>query len=97
MARVAPESKVLKPGARKVLIGGFLGSLASVGLTVYLFGVFQDALVEAFSTDVATLSWAPSIFTGVSGLLSPLLGRALATATRAGLHYQRRPRKHKKR
>jgi predicted MFS family arabinose efflux permease len=85
MPSAAPESQVLKPGARKVLFGGFLGSLAAVGLTVYLFGVFQDALVSAFATDVATLSWAPAIFTAASGLLSPLVGRALATPTRPGL------------
>jgi sugar phosphate permease len=71
--------------SRRVLAGGFAGSLFSVGLTIYLFGVFQDALVEAFSTDVATLSLAPALFTAISGLLSPVVGRSLATQRQAGL------------
>lgn len=71
--------------SRQILIGGFIGSLASVGLTIYLFGVFQDALVESFGTDVATYAWAPTLFMIVSGILSPLVGRALATRGRSGL------------
>jgi MFS family permease len=72
-----------------VLAGGFAGSLFSVGLTIYLFGVFQDALVEAFSTDVATLSLAPALFTAISGLVSPLVGRSLSTGQRRGLSIRR--------
>ena len=75
--------------SREVLIGGFVGSLTAVGLTIYLFGVFQDALVESFGTSVATLAWAPTIFMGVSGLLSPLIGRSLATRGRPGLSIRR--------
>jgi len=71
--------------SRQSLIGGFVGSLASVGLTIYLFGVFQDALVESFGTNVATFAWAPTLFMLVSGVLSPLIGRSLATRGRAGL------------
>lgn len=73
-----------EPAARRAVVGGFLGSLFAVGMTVYLFGVFQDALVETFQTSVYALSFAPSIFTAVSGLLSPLVGRSLATSTRRG-------------
>lgn len=65
--------------------GGFAGSLVSIGMTIYLFGVFQDALVGAFDTSVATLAFAPSLFTAVSGFLSPAVGRSLATSSRAGL------------
>ena len=61
------------------MLGGALGSTFAVGLTIYVFGVFQDALVVAFDTDVATLSFAPSLFTAIGALLSPLAGRALAT------------------
>ena len=71
--------------ARRAAAGGFLGSVVSVGMTIYLFGGFQDALVEAFDTTVYALSFAPSIFTAVSGVLSPLVGRSLATPSRAGL------------
>src|SRR6056297_105398 len=75
--------------SREVLIGGFVGSLLSVGLTIYLFGVFQDALVASFGTSVATLSWAPTIFMAVSGVRSPLVGRSLATRGRPGLSIRR--------
>jgi len=75
--------------SREVLIGGFVGSLTSVGLTIYLFGVFQDALVESFGTSVATLAWAPTVFMAVSGILSPLVGRSLATRGRPGLSIRR--------
>jgi len=71
--------------ARRVVTGGFLGSVVSVGMTIYLFGVFQDALVDAFDTSVAVLSYGPSLFTLASGVLSPLIGRMLATSTRSGL------------
>jgi MFS family permease len=71
--------------SKRVLAGGFLGSVASVGFTIYLFGVFQDALVEAFSTSVAVLSIAPALFMVVSGVLSPFIGRSLATGRRPGL------------
>ena len=71
--------------ARRVVSGGFLGSVVSVGMTIYLFGVFQNALVEAFDTSVAVLSYGPSLFTLASGVLSPLIGRMLATSTRSGL------------
>jgi len=73
-----------RSASRRALTGGFLGSLFSVGMTIYLFGVFQDALVEAFSTSVATLSFAPAVFTAVSGVLSPLVGRSLAREGRSG-------------
>lgn len=69
---------------RRVVVGGFLGSLVSVGMTIYLFGVFQDALVAAFDTSVSTLAFGPSIFTAASGILSPLVGRSLATPSRPG-------------
>lgn len=75
--------------SREVLIGGFVGSLISVGLTIYLFGVFQDALVESFGTSVATLAWAPTLFMAVSGILSPLVGRSLATRGRPGISIRR--------
>lgn len=71
--------------ARRAAVGGFLGSLVAIGSTIYLFGVFQDALVEAFDTSVATLSFGPSLFTAVSGILSPVVGRSLATPSRPGV------------
>lgn len=76
-------------GSRKVLAAGFVGSLLSVGLTIYLFGVFQDELIADFGIDVARYSWAPPIFMIVSGILSPLLGRSLATQGRAGFSIRR--------
>lgn len=77
-------STSFQAASRRSLTGGFLGSLFAVGLTIYLFGVFQDALIEAFSTTVGTLSFAPALFTGVSGVLSPLVGRSLGTSARSG-------------
>ncbi len=82
----APDPSTIQDAtARRVVSGGFLGSVVSVGMTIYLFGVFQDALVEAFDTSVAVLSYGPSLFTLASGVLSPLIGRLLATSTRSGL------------
>ena len=71
--------------SRQVLASGFIGSVAAVGLTIYLFGVFQDAMVESFGTNVAVFAWAPTLFLAVSGLLSPFVGRSLATHGRPGL------------
>lgn len=82
-------SRAFQRHSKRVLAGGFLGSIASVGFTIYLFGVFQDALIEAFSTTVATLAWAPALFMAVSGILSPLIGRFLATRGRPGLSIKR--------
>ena len=62
-----------------------MGSLASVGLSIYLFGVFQSSVVKTFGISVGTYSLAHSLFTIVSGLLSPLVGRALVTRGRPGL------------
>jgi MFS family permease len=71
--------------SRQVLASGVIGSVAAVGLTIYLFGVFQDAMVESFGTNVAVFAWAPTLFLAVSGLLSPFVGRSLATHGRPGL------------
>lgn len=70
--------------SRQVLAGGFVGSLAAVGLTLYLFGVFQDAMVAAFGTSVSVFAWASPVFIAISGVLSPFVGRSLATRGRPG-------------
>jgi len=62
-----------------------VGSLASVGLSIYLFGVFQNSVVDTFGIGVGEYSLAHSLFTIVSGLLSPLVGRSLVTRGRPGL------------
>ncbi|MCR9094215.1 MAG: MFS transporter [bacterium] len=84
MSRGLPSREVDASGGRATA-GGFLGSLVSVGMTIYLFGVFQDALVVAFDTSVSTLAFGPSLFTAASGILSPLVGRSLSTPSRPGL------------
>lgn len=70
--------------SRRVLTAGFLGSLFSVGFSVYLFGVFQDEIVEAFGVSVGQYSWAPTLSALVSGVLSPIVGRILVTRGREG-------------
>ena len=45
---VALPSPGFQAQSRRVLIGGFVASIASVGLSIYLLGVFQDSIVAAF-------------------------------------------------
>ncbi len=85
----ANESERFRRAARRVLAGGFVGSVTSVGLTIYIYGVFQDAIIEAFQTDVATYAWTSSLYMVVSGLLSPFVGRSLATRGRPGFSIRR--------
>jgi MFS family permease len=85
MTTAALPSPRFTSHSRRVLAGGFVGSFASVGLSLYLFGVFQDSIVEAFGISVGTYSWGPSIFSLVSAVLSPIMGRSLRTHGREGL------------
>ena len=61
-----------------------VGSLASVGLSVYLFGVFQPSIVSTFGIGVGQYALAHSLFIIVSGLLSPVVGRSIVTRGRPG-------------
>ena len=51
---------------------------------MYLFGVFQDAVVAAFESSVTAYSFAPTIATVISGLLSPVVGARLVARGRPG-------------
>ncbi|MCA9503041.1 MAG: MFS transporter [Myxococcales bacterium] len=71
--------------SRRVLVAGFVASSFSVGLSIYLFGVFQDEIVQGVGISVGQYSWAPTLASLTSGLLSPIVGRLLATHGRPGL------------
>lgn len=85
MATASLPSPQFQSRSRLVLVAGFAGSFFSVGFSMYLFGVFQNAMLETFSTGVAMFSLAPSIFSGISGTLSPFVGRSIVTRGRPGL------------
>lgn len=82
---LAVPSPTFGPRSRRVLAAGFAGSFFSVGFSIYLLGAFQTAMLETFSANVATWGLASSAFTGVSGLLSPFVGRWIVTRGRPGL------------
>ncbi|MCH2171955.1 MFS transporter [Myxococcota bacterium] len=71
--------------SRGILVVGFAGSFFSVGFSVYLFGVFQAEMLETFGGSVTKFALAPVVMSIVSGLLSPFVGRSLATRGRSGL------------
>jgi MFS family permease len=85
MATATLPSPTFQKHSRQILVAGFAGSFFSVGFSIYLFGAFQNAMIETFGTSVATFSLASSIFTAVSGTLSPFVGRSIVTRGRPGL------------
>ena len=66
---IAFPSPTFRARSREVLVAGFAGSLFSVGFSMYLFGVFQGAVVTAFATSVTAYAFAPTLSTVISGIL----------------------------
>ncbi|MBJ18483.1 MAG: MFS transporter [bacterium] len=85
MTTAALPSPSFKNRSRQVLMAGFTGSFFSVGFSMYLFGVFQNAMLQSFEGSVAMFSLAPTVMSIISGVLSPFVGRALATRARPGV------------
>jgi len=85
MTTAALPSPVFKSRSRRVLAAGFAGSFFSVGFSMYLFGVFQNAMLQSFEGSVAMFSVAPTVMSIISGVLSPFVGRALTTRARTGV------------
>ncbi len=85
MTTAALPSPAFKSRSRRVLVAGFTGSFFSVGFSMYLFGVFQNAMLQSFEGSVAMFSVAPTVMSIISGVLSPFVGRALATRARPGV------------
>lgn len=85
MTTAARAESDFKMRSRLVLMAGFAGSFFSVGFSMYLFGVFQNAMRETFESGVGLFSIAPSLMSGVSGVLAPIVGRSLMTRGRPGL------------
>ena len=85
MTTAALPSPAFKSRSRRVLVAGFAGSFFSVGFSMYLFGVFQNAMLQSFEGSVAMFSVAPTVMSIISGVLSPFVGRALATRARPGV------------
>ncbi|MFP8875695.1 MAG: MFS transporter [Myxococcota bacterium] len=91
MSHAPPREKTVDPSPEfrrrslPVLAAGFAGSFFSVGFSVYLYGVFQAQMLETFGENVTKFALASVLMAIVSGLLSPFLGRFLATNGRAGL------------
>ncbi len=53
MATAALPSPTFQKRSRQILVAGFVGSFFSVGFSIYLFGVFQNAMLESFGASVA--------------------------------------------
>ena len=85
MVTDALPSPAFATRSRQILVAGFAGSFFSVGFSIYLLGAFQNAMLETFGASVASYALASSIFTGVSGTLSPFVGRSIVTSGRPGL------------
>ncbi|MAG29952.1 MAG: hypothetical protein CL908_03545 [Deltaproteobacteria bacterium] len=80
---VGPSSRFRSHSVR-ILAAGFISSFFSIGLSVYLFGVFQAEIIAEFGITVGQYSWAPGLSSIVSGILSPIVGRSLVTYGRPG-------------
>ena len=78
-------SPTFRSRSRRVLFAGFAGSFFSIGFSMYLFGVFQTAVLATFGGNVATFALASSLMSVISGVLSPFVGRYLATHSRPGV------------
>ncbi len=85
MTTAALPSSSFKSRSRRVLVAGFAGSFFSVGFSMYLFGVFQNAMLQSFEGSVAMFSLAPTVMSIISGILSPFVGRAHTTRARPGV------------
>jgi MFS family permease len=89
MTTAALPSPTFKSRSRQILLAGFAGSFFSVGFSVYLFGVFQSAMLETFESGVTLFGFAPAMSSVISGILSPIVGRSLTTRGRPGLSVRR--------
>jgi MFS family permease len=89
MTTEALPSLTFKSRSRQILLAGFVGSFFSVGFSVYLFGVFQSAMLETFESGVTLFGFAPAMSSVISGILSPIVGRSLTTRGRPGLSVRR--------